>query len=180
MDYKPRKCADELFYRPNDYFDQLHAVNEEEEQDTRPGTLGAGRVNERDVISAVTALGEANYSKKKAGRDAILAFENRPLKDALLSTQIGLIDKAKVVHRKMQIAYHRFIDPEPLQNQVLYNDFTFKTRLKEFMPFLDRRELQKGERYRWVTIFVFFFFTLFFVLRSSNSAASLPQYWRRS
>ncbi|GMH87898.1 hypothetical protein TrVE_jg6838 [Triparma verrucosa] len=147
MDYKPRKCADELFYRPNDYFDQLHAVNEEEEQDTRPGNLGAGRVNERDVISAVTALGEANYSKKKAGRDAILAFENKPLKDALLSTQIGPMDKSKVVYRKMQIAYHRFIDPEPLQNQVLYNDFTFKTRLKEFMPFLDRRELQKGERY---------------------------------
>lgn len=147
MDYKPRKCADEYFYRSNDYFDQLHEVVEEDENDIVVGNLGKGRVNEKDAIAAVTALGEANYSKKKGRREAILAYENKSLKEALLSTQIGPIEKITVISRKIQRSYRAFIDPEPLQNQVLYNDHTFRTRLMEFMPFLDRRELQKGERY---------------------------------
>ena len=31
---------------------------------------------------------------------------------------------------------------------MLYNDHTFKTRLKEFMPFLERKALRKGEKYQ--------------------------------
>ena len=128
-DYKPRKSAQEFFNEMEDFSDQLHEPK--------------GGASEEDA-----AIEKLKSKARLRGRDSVIAFENQTFFTALKSSQLGPIDKLRVMLSKIKSTYNSFMDPEPAHNQVLYNDYTFKTRLKEFMPFVERRTLQKGERYK--------------------------------
>ena len=133
FDYKPRKCAQEFFNPIEDFGDQLHEAKHAAAGDAEEDKEGVKPVKSK---------------KRLRGRDSIIAFEHQSFAAALTTAQLGPLDKLKVIGNKVKNSYNRFMDPEPAHNQVLYNDHTFKTRLREFMPFVERRKLKKGERYQ--------------------------------
>ncbi len=131
-DYKPQRCNEHSFYPLQDYHDQLHepkhadpSANDGNIPDQPPGAPG-----------------------RTGGRDSVLLFENKSIADALSSNNLTLLDKIRVMINKVRNAVRRFLDPEAKENQVLYNDHTFSQELKKFMPFVERRVLQKGQRYQ--------------------------------
>ena len=139
MDYKPRKCAAEFFHPLNDYSEQL--------QQTK-ALPGATTTEDGNVDIEAPPPPQEDSKRRIRGRDSVLIFENKSIADALQSSQLGPIDKARIVFSKVKKKYQRFVKSEPEQNQVLYNDHTFKERLREFMPFVERRVLEKGEKYK--------------------------------
>ena len=76
----------------------------------------------------------------------MLMYEHQDLSAGLRAKDLSLLDKISLIKMKFGNSVHAFLDPEPTENQVLYNDHTFSRELKKFMPFVDRKELAKGEK----------------------------------
>jgi len=139
-DYKPQQCNSHSFYPQNDYREQLHEVNLHLAEGGGEEALEEGRVSPPPVVARAPG-------GRKGGRDSILRFEHKDIAEGLKSNELTFVDKLQLIKMKWGNYVHSLLDPELKANQVLYNDHTFKTELKKFMPFVERRELAKGERF---------------------------------
>ena len=155
-DYKPSRCNKERFFPVNDYKDQLHdanphlhALEEAGASEEEIEAANRARAAEEKAAAEASAVENGVEGGGRGGKkDKFAVIASKGMAAGLRSPELSLREKLRLVRWKAKDLFQAFLDSEDKTNRVLYNDHTFKAELRKFMPFVSRRSLKRGEKYK--------------------------------